>query len=395
MESFFERLEKKSREIRSQLCVGLDDPNPEGRLERIKNLIEQTEPYVVCYKLNPAFYQGDSEEIKAITSFLNDRGALWIYDGKTGDVPHTNEQYAKFILETLNASALTLNPYLGVHALEPFLRDPSKGAFLLGLTSNSRSDEVQSHDLVNKVGKWCSGNPSQMGMVVAGNKPSPLSDLRGRHPNVWFLSPGIGAQGGAVKPSLRKVLFCTSRSILNAQDPSLEAMKLACSSYFDYAHELTIYGIVKEGDYTLSSGERSNYYVDMRDACSYPGLFKQLCRDLSSVISKENTIVGLATAGIPYATEIASQREVPFGYVRTARKDHGTQSLVEGRVDPYLPITLIDDVITTGSSVVKSVHAMRDLGYNVTEVACIVSRGDRGEEALANLGVRLKSLIKL
>ena len=228
---FYKTLKNITTKKKSSLCVGLDDPNEEQRVERICSLIDQTEPYTVCYKLNPAFYHGNDKQIREITSYLNQKNILWIYDGKLGDVPHTNDEYAKYVYGILGASAMTAHPYCGYESLK-HLKYDGKGLFILAKTTNPSAQKIQYSSVLEVIQSWCLQD-SDLGLVVAGNKEAYVHNLRKILPNTWFLSPGIGFQGGVIRHALPNTLYSVSRSIINAEDPVEKAKQYAQESYFD------------------------------------------------------------------------------------------------------------------------------------------------------------------
>lgn len=389
---FFKKLKSLSKSKKSSLCVGLDDPNGEGRLERVCKIIDQTEPYTICYKINPAFSHGDIRYIYDVTSYLKKKGLLWIFDGKIGDVPHTNQEYAKYIYGELGADAMTAHPYCGYDSLTHLMWQ-YKGLFVLTRTTNPYARTIQ-EPVGDIVLSWGEKN-SEIGFVIAGNKESALSEARSKLPTNWFLSPGIGTQGGKIRRPHLNTLYSVSRSIINADNPALEAKRYAELSYFDLMNHLEDRGMVKRGKFTLSSGQESDFYIDLRELTSHLDLFNHVVYELSDLITDNSNIMGVASAGVPLASALGVLLNRPFGYVRSAPKGHGTQGLVEGGVGIHLPVVVIDDVVTSGGSLIKAILALREQGYVVNQAFCVVDRGMGGSEALKAIGVDLKSLLNL
>ena len=264
METFFSFLEKRVDDCSSLLCIGLDphvsdlkSPNAVSALDFCLRIVKQTAPYAAAFKPNAAFFElfgpkgwaALKQVIEAIQEESNRRGSMIpvILDAKRGDIASTAEAYAKSTFEQLGAHAITLNPYLGKDSIEPFLRDSEKGVFLLCKTSNAGSMDLQNL-LVLPVGaessaplyiyvaqlaqQWNENN--NVGIVVGATHPAIMSNIRAAAPDLWFLSPGIGAQGGdletALKAGLRKdgkgMLINVSRSIARAENPGLAAAEL-------------------------------------------------------------------------------------------------------------------------------------------------------------------------
>jgi orotidine 5'-phosphate decarboxylase subfamily 2 len=173
-----------------------------------------------------------------------------ILDAKRGDIASTAEAYAKSAFEHLGADCITLNPYLGKDSIDPFLKFPKKGAFLLCKTSNPGSDDLQNLLVKNSEFSENSGfsplyihvaqlaqswnTANNIGLVVGATQPEALAKVRAAAPDLWFLSPGVGAQGGdlatALKAGLRAdgkgMLINVSRSIARAESPKRAAAEL-------------------------------------------------------------------------------------------------------------------------------------------------------------------------
>ncbi|MGO2952502.1 MAG: orotate phosphoribosyltransferase [Lactobacillus sp.] len=129
--------------------------------------------------------------------------------------------------------------------------------------------------------------------------------------------------------------------------------------------------------YTYASGMKSPIYTDLRLTLSYPDLRQQIAQALAALIKNnypQVTIIGgVATAGIPHATLVANELNLPMSYVRPKPKNHGKGRQVEGRIRPTDQIVLIDDLITTGGSVLEAVKATKAAGGHVIGVSSIFS----------------------
>lgn len=161
--------------------------------------------------------------------------------------------------------------------------------------------------------------------------------------------------------------------------------------------ELAKHKCVMIGEFRLSSGLSSPYYIDLRMLPSYPGLF-DLVADayVLAILDKGiavDRIAGVATAGIPIATLVAYKLGKPLVYARREERAHGTQRLVEGVVKEGDRVLLIDDVATTGESLRLAAGALKELGANVEGAMVLVDREQGAKERLAEVGVRLLSLM--
>jgi len=265
METFFTFLEKRVDDSSSLLCIGLDpyipdlkEPSAASALDFCLNLVKQTAPYAAAFKPNAAFFEvfgaAGWTALKQVIAAINDESHRLgsripiILDAKRGDIASTAEAYAKSAFENLGVDCITLNPYLGKDSIEPFIQNPEKGVFLLCKTSNAGSMDLQNllvlplgsdspMPLYNYVAhiaqEWNVNN--NIGIVVGATHPQIISNIRASVPDMWFLSPGIGAQGGelelALKSGLRKdgkgMLINVSRSIARAAEgPGVAAAEL-------------------------------------------------------------------------------------------------------------------------------------------------------------------------
>jgi uridine monophosphate synthetase len=275
METFFTFLERRVDDCSSLLCVGLDphlhdlkERSAASALDFCLNLVQQTARYAAAFKPNAAFFEVFGAEgwtalkqvIEAIDEQSNRLGSRIpiILDAKRGDIASTAEAYAQSAFEILGVDCITLSPYLGKDSIEPFLHYPEKGVFLLCKTSNAGAGDLQDlmvlgmergkvkeDDLLPlssfvplyiKVAQlaqsWNTRN--NIGIVVGATYPETLASIREAAPDLWFLAPGIGAQGGelesALKAGLRKdgkgMLINVSRSIARAEKPGLAAAEI-------------------------------------------------------------------------------------------------------------------------------------------------------------------------
>ncbi|MBT3339230.1 MAG: orotidine-5'-phosphate decarboxylase [Anaerolineae bacterium] len=267
METFFSFLERRVDDCSSLLCIGLDPhladlqhPTPEAALDFCLSIVKETSTYAAAFKPNAAFFEYFGAEgwialqklISAIKAESQRLGSMIpvILDAKRGDIASTAEAYAKSAFEHLGADCITLNPYLGKDSIDPFLKFPKKGAFLLCKTSNPGSDDLQNLLVKNSEFSENSGfsplyihvaqlaqswnTANNIGLVVGATQPEALAKVRAAAPDLWFLSPGVGAQGGdlatALKAGLRAdgkgMLINVSRSIARAESPKRAAAEL-------------------------------------------------------------------------------------------------------------------------------------------------------------------------
>ena len=160
-------------------------------------------------------------------------------------------------------------------------------------------------------------------------------------------------------------------------------------------------GIIKFGDFTLASGKNSSYYVDLRLVPSYPIEFRKMVKYLESQIVKDigldnfDSIVSVPTGGLVIASALAIETVKPLIYVRSKPKDYGTSKSVEGKIHENMKVLMIDDVATTGGSVVNAIKSLKEVNIPVKDAYVIVNRMEGADEVLLKLGVKMHSILNI
>jgi orotidine-5'-phosphate decarboxylase len=214
--TFLEKLRSVTRTNDSLVCVGLDvdpariprhladGPDPAFRFNRA--IIDATKDLVCAYKPNFAFYgamglRGWEALIRTVEHVPE--AIPVILDAKLGDIGNTAERYAQMIYCEVGADALTVNPYMGFDAVEPFLAYGDRCAFLVCLSSNPGSADLQRlrvdskplyRIVAEKAVAWNQRGPC--GLIVGATHADELKEVRGVAPDLPILIPGVGAQGG-------------------------------------------------------------------------------------------------------------------------------------------------------------------------------------------------------
>jgi orotidine-5'-phosphate decarboxylase len=259
--TFLEKLQSIVGCSKPGLCVGLDpDPNRLPRLYRpdlsgisdfLQEVIRQSAPFASAYKVNTAFYEALGSKgwrlLEEIAEALPPN-SIRIADAKRGDIGNTAERYAEAFLHRLPFDAVTINPYLGGDSLQPFLKNPDKGGYVLALTTNPGSKDLQyfsdgNERLYQRVLKLVSAwaPHGNLGAVVGATYPEELLEIRAAFPALPLLIPGVGAQGGdlqtiAKMPYSRRhgsVLVNVSRAILYAENNRQfpDNIRIACEQF--------------------------------------------------------------------------------------------------------------------------------------------------------------------
>ena len=242
--SALKELQQIQADNKSIICLGLDlDPkrmpseyskNVKGMFEFAVRIIETTKDIVCAYKPNIAFYESIGAEglslLKLIVERVPDEIPV-IVDGKRGDIGNTAAHYADAMFKQLKANWVTLNPYMGYDSLRPFIEHKDKGVFILCLTSNPGSKDLQILNVggkplyevvAEKVAYW--NKERNCGLVVGATNPEQLKELRVIAGDMPLLIPGVGAQGGSLEKAAtygtadftKTALINVSRSVLYA-----------------------------------------------------------------------------------------------------------------------------------------------------------------------------------
>jgi orotidine-5'-phosphate decarboxylase len=244
--TFLEKLRASIAARASLLCVGLDPEvsrlphhlprTAEGVARFNREIIAHTSDLVSSYKPNLAFYETlgpDGLAALKETVLAIPADVAIIGDAKRGDIGNTAKAYASALFEWYGFDAVTLSPYLGLDAVEPFLTYPDRGVFILCRTSNAGAGEIQGLN-VEYEGKtrplfevvairarsW--NNRGNVGLVVGATAPSELVRIRELAPDLPILIPAVGAQGGDLSAAARAhrddapAVVSASRSILYA-----------------------------------------------------------------------------------------------------------------------------------------------------------------------------------
>lgn len=241
--NFIESIQSVSRKNESLLCIGLDPdadrfpPQLRGQNDAIfqfnRAIIDATADLVCAYKPQIAFYAaaGAEHQLQLTIDYIHETHQIpVILDAKRGDIGSTASMYAKEVFERYQADAVTINPYLGLDSMEPFLAHREKGVIILCRTSNPGGADLQNLKLADgrplyeeiaqqACDRW---NYNDNVLLVAGaTRPAELGRIRAIVGDMTLLLPGVGAQGADLATMMANargggLIISASRSILYA-----------------------------------------------------------------------------------------------------------------------------------------------------------------------------------
>jgi orotidine-5'-phosphate decarboxylase len=256
--SIIDRFNYRAEQANSLVCVGLDSqferlpaefqqqPHPQFAFNR--HIIEQTYEYVAAYKPNIAFYEARGDvgihDLKLTIDYLKSEhpDIFTICDAKRADIGSTSQAYATAIFDNLGFDAVTLHPYLGRDALEPFLSREDKACVILCRTSNEGAGEFQDLKIGDKplwqvvaetvYQEWNQHNNCML--VVGATYPDEMRQVRSLVGDMTMLVPGIGVQGGNLEQTVtagingqkKGIIINSARGIIFAEDPARAARDL-------------------------------------------------------------------------------------------------------------------------------------------------------------------------
>ena len=443
--SFIEKLTTAVERNNSLLCIGLD-PNPRAYPDHFPkaidtaalvgwgtHIIEETADLVCCYKPNFAFYEqfgppGLEAMQQTIAAVPDDIPVL--LDAKRGDIGSTAAAYAYAAFEVWRADAITISPYLGQDSVTPFLKYPGKMVFILCFTSNPSAREVQEfgrdgerlfEHILRQGQTW--GNARQIGFVVGATQPGAMTTVRSlmAHNSNWILAPGVGTQGGDLGKTLSAglddngngMIVPVSRGVIYDKAPHSAALAIRGEInqvrqrfhleqgptllHRELIQQLYEIGSIQFGEFRLASGQQSPFYIDLRRISSNTLLLKMAAlpyADLLGSLSFDH-LAAVPYAALTIGTAVALSTNSSLIYPRKEVKSYGTGQAIEGVFAAGETVVVIEDLVTTGGSVLKAIEVLEGAGLTVADVVVLVDREQGARERLAQKGYRLHAALQM
>ena len=150
---------------------------------------------------------------------------------------------------------------------------------------------------------------------------------------------------------------------------------------------------VKFGEFELSHGGTSEYYVDKYLFETDPDCLEAIAEAFAERLDSDDKLGGVALGGVPLAAATSVAAGVPYVIARKQRKDYGTANLIEGRLEEGEEVVVVEDIVTTGTSLVEAVEALRESGATVERALVVVDREEGGRENVEDAGVEMDALV--
>lgn len=152
-------------------------------------------------------------------------------------------------------------------------------------------------------------------------------------------------------------------------------------------------GAIKVGDFTFTSGMKSKYYIDMKKAMTQPDQLNEIAKEMSKHV-RAKIVAGVELGAVPLITAVSLKMNIPFIIIRKQEREHGVKDPVIGQFKEGEEVDILEDVVTTGGSIMKAVILLRSRGAKVTRAICVANWEKGGDELLKSNGVELISIIK-
>jgi len=154
-------------------------------------------------------------------------------------------------------------------------------------------------------------------------------------------------------------------------------------------------GAIQFGRFVLTSGAVSDYYINIKKASTNPKVLKKITEMMAEYVEGYDVIAGMELGAVPLAVSLSLETNIPYVIVRKEKREHGTGKKIEGGDVKNKKVLVVEDVTTSGGSVIKAVKTLRENQALVDKVLAVVDRESGAEEKLLNIDIRLISLISV
>ena len=156
--------------------------------------------------------------------------------------------------------------------------------------------------------------------------------------------------------------------------------------------------IIKFVKFTLASGKDSSYYIDLRLVPGFPQQFRKMIKNLQNLIIEKigldnfDSLASVPTGGLVITSALAIETVKPLIYIRNKPKEHGTTKSIEGKISSGMKVVMVDDVMTTGTSVLNGIKQLKESDLSISDVFVIINRLEGADKAFNDLGIHVHQL---
>jgi len=154
-------------------------------------------------------------------------------------------------------------------------------------------------------------------------------------------------------------------------------------------------GAVKFGEFVLTSGKKSGYYVDVKKASTRPDILHLISERMTEHVGDEKLLAGMELGAVPIVVALALKTNKPYLILRKGKREHGTGKQIEGSFQEMDTVLIVEDVATTGGSIVRSAEILRAAALKVDRALVVVDREEGATESLREVGVTLAPLLRI
>ncbi|MFH1822031.1 MAG: orotate phosphoribosyltransferase [Methanobacteriota archaeon] len=418
--TFVKLVSEITKRTDSRIVLALDPPfNPyslkphKGRMKerlnvsaRIQDLLAELDGLVSGVKIGLPLIFGLGLDLVEDIINSSRKNYFFICDPKMADIGHINSLEAAQLFD-VGFDALIIHAAIGIKGgLDEVVNladEIEKGVLGLCAMSHPGANEHLNKHYDELLAIAATAGVD--GFVVPATYPNLITSTKNTYPSSIIFSPGVGTQGADFGSALAAGadLEIIGRSIAQAPSPATKAREILKEvrdmkvDLQKIALTLAKYRCVMVGEFKLTSGLMSPYYIDLRATPSHQELFDLITSayvaELKALGVSFDRIAGVATAGVPIGALVAYKLKKPFLYIRGDKRTHGTKSLIEGVINPGESILIVDDAATTGGSLLKAIETIRERGGKVDYAMVLVDREQGGVQNLAKEGVKLLALM--
>ncbi len=147
---------------------------------------------------------------------------------------------------------------------------------------------------------------------------------------------------------------------------------------------------IKYGNFVLTSGRKSSYYIDLKEIITKPHVLNEIIERICGIVRDFDKVAGIELGSIPIAVALSLKTNKEYIIIRKKEKKHGIKKLYEGNIERGDVVLIVDDVSTTGGSILRAANILRKEGAIVKEAAVVVDREEGARELLRKNGIELK-----